>query len=131
MEFDLRGKRFGRITVVEKVGYAKNRKQGFLWRCICTCGNDTFRTTAQLFRSVKLKRTPVCRKCSIEAHAQYMKKREKCTLGKRGDCSFSVEFYAAIDVMEILVSEFGPTDEDSFTDEQIDPIFAYKDPVRE
>ena len=60
-----------------------------------------------------------------------MKKREKCILGKRGDNSFSPEFYAALDVMELLVTEFGPTDEDSFTNEQIDPVFAYKDPARE
>lgn len=36
---DLIGLRFGRLTVVEKVGKTKNRDT--LWRCKCICGKET------------------------------------------------------------------------------------------
>lgn len=34
---DLTGKRFGRFTVIEKVGVSKNCQA--LWLCLCDCGN--------------------------------------------------------------------------------------------
>jgi len=36
---DLTGKKFGRLTVVERLGTAKNRK--VIWLCKCDCGNTT------------------------------------------------------------------------------------------
>lgn len=35
---DLTGKAFGRLTVIEEAGRAKDRK--ILWRCKCSCGNE-------------------------------------------------------------------------------------------
>lgn len=42
---DLTGKRFGKLTVIEKVrmSYAK-----YKWRCICDCGNEHFVNTYHL-----------------------------------------------------------------------------------
>lgn len=35
---DLVGKKFGRLTVIEKAGKDKNNK--ILWKCQCNCGNE-------------------------------------------------------------------------------------------
>lgn len=35
---DLKGKKFGRLTVIEQQGINKNRKA--LWLCVCDCGNS-------------------------------------------------------------------------------------------
>lgn len=35
---DLKGKRFGRLTVIEYAGLNKNRKA--IWKCKCECGNE-------------------------------------------------------------------------------------------
>lgn len=36
---DLKGQRFGRLTVIEIAGY--DEKRSFLWLCHCDCGNKT------------------------------------------------------------------------------------------
>lgn len=36
---NLKGKKFGRLTVLERVGSNKHRIS--LWKCICDCGNET------------------------------------------------------------------------------------------
>lgn len=36
---DLTNKKLGRLTVIGRDGYAKNR--GIMWKCICDCGNTT------------------------------------------------------------------------------------------
>lgn len=38
MRYDLTGKRFGRLTVIEECG--RNAKRGILWRCVCDCGKE-------------------------------------------------------------------------------------------
>ncbi len=44
---DLTGQRYGRLTVVEREGTDKNRKN-VLWMCRCDCGGTTVTTTAHL-----------------------------------------------------------------------------------
>ena len=45
---DLTGQKFGRLTVIERVGSNKYKKA--LWRCVCECGcgNEVITTTSQL-----------------------------------------------------------------------------------
>lgn len=43
---DLTGKRFGRLKVIEKIGYDKNYR--VLWRCKCECGNETITRSENL-----------------------------------------------------------------------------------
>lgn len=40
------GTRFGRLTVVEKIGRAYNR--AYIWRCVCDCGGETVAPTGAL-----------------------------------------------------------------------------------
>lgn len=44
---DLIGKRFGRLTVIEKIGLDE-KKQNVLWRCKCDCGNEDIVRTSHL-----------------------------------------------------------------------------------
>ena len=43
---DLRGKRFGRLIVLDYYGISK--KKQIFWKCICDCGNETIVKTADL-----------------------------------------------------------------------------------
>lgn len=39
---DLTGKKFGRLTVIERAGTSRNDGQGRpTWKCQCDCGNTT------------------------------------------------------------------------------------------
>lgn len=43
---DLVGRRFGRLTVMERAGTNKHRQA--LWKCACSCGNETILSTSTL-----------------------------------------------------------------------------------
>lgn len=43
---DISGQRFGRLTAVECVG--KKEQAGYLWRCVCDCGNEVAALTRDL-----------------------------------------------------------------------------------
>jgi len=43
---DLVGRRFGKLTVMEREGTDKNRRA--LWKCACSCGNETILSTSSL-----------------------------------------------------------------------------------
>lgn len=43
---DMKGQRFGRLTVIERVGTSKNRQP--IWLCKCDCGNETTSTRSNL-----------------------------------------------------------------------------------
>ena len=43
---DITGKRFGRLSVIECVGYDYNRAA--IWKCICDCGNEVIVTGSSL-----------------------------------------------------------------------------------
>lgn len=43
---DLEGRKFGRLTVIEKVGMTKHNK--VLWKCQCDCGNESIVWTHSL-----------------------------------------------------------------------------------
>ena len=45
---DLIGKRFGKLTVVEKLG--TNRHRAMMWRCVCDCRGQTKAQTGDLSR---------------------------------------------------------------------------------
>lgn len=38
LDFDIIGQKFGRLTVLERVG--KNKSGNILWKCKCSCGNE-------------------------------------------------------------------------------------------
>lgn len=46
---DLTGKRFGRLTVIERAGSSKNES---LWLCHCDCGNDIVTWSSSLRRGL-------------------------------------------------------------------------------
>jgi len=46
---DLSGKKFERLTAIERVGKAKHG--GSLWKCLCDCGNEKFISTVDLIHS--------------------------------------------------------------------------------
>ena len=48
MKYELKGKKFGKLTVLEKVGYDKGRY--ILWKCKCECGNETIVRSAHLVK---------------------------------------------------------------------------------
>ena len=50
MALDLKGKRFGRLLVVERVPSAPGARNAF-WRCICDCGNATTTAAANIGKS--------------------------------------------------------------------------------
>lgn len=43
---DLTGKRFGKLTVIERDGIDKHRRA--LWKCACSCGNEIIASTSDL-----------------------------------------------------------------------------------
>lgn len=43
---DMTGRRFARLTAIERVG--KTRLRAALWRCLCDCGNETIVTGVAL-----------------------------------------------------------------------------------
>jgi hypothetical protein len=50
---DLTGRRFGRLTVIEKTE-RKDKRGVRMWRCICDCGNEVFSTVSILNSGRKL-----------------------------------------------------------------------------
>ena len=48
---DLTGKKFGRLTVLRKIG--KDDRSNVIWECQCDCGNKTNITTVRLNRGTK------------------------------------------------------------------------------
>lgn len=42
----MQGKSFSRLTVLELAG--RNKHKNIIWRCLCSCGNETYVTTADL-----------------------------------------------------------------------------------
>lgn len=45
---DLVGKRYGKLTVIERKGSTEGKCKHALWLCHCDCGNDTITTTGRL-----------------------------------------------------------------------------------
>jgi hypothetical protein len=48
LSFDLTGKKFNMLQVIDKFGKDKNGKN--LWNCICDCGNKTIKETSSLIK---------------------------------------------------------------------------------
>lgn len=48
---DLTGKRFGRLTVIERI---ESKRNYAMWKCLCDCGNYTDSRTGVLLKGIKL-----------------------------------------------------------------------------
>lgn len=128
---NLAGKRFGRLTVVE-ISVVRHYDEGRNWRCICTCGGWAIRTTAMLLSSLRRGSECMCRTCHqemlrrqhAERHADFKTVKP---MGRRAQESYAPGlFYAAsrrLELLEALVEAFGPIDEESFRDDEVDPSF--------
>lgn len=45
---DIRGQRFGRLTVVERIPGVKGSSRSATWKCVCDCGGSKIATTKHL-----------------------------------------------------------------------------------
>lgn len=73
---DLTGKRFGSLTVVERVG--SHPTQGAVWRCLCDCGRERYARSNELNRSHKCRSCIDCAKSTnIRAHIKHGKSRSE------------------------------------------------------
>lgn len=59
--YDLIGKRFGKLTVIEKLDYTYQGNK--MWKCKCDCGKEFDVSTARLTR--KNKSVKSCGKCRV------------------------------------------------------------------
>jgi hypothetical protein len=59
----LKGKRFGKLKVIEKIG--KGYDHCFWWKCLCDCGNEEDVSSYKLTNGLKL----MCKKCVIKKNA--------------------------------------------------------------
>lgn len=77
---DIKGQRFGRLTVIEKLPNEPGVKAS-IWRCRCDCGRETTAQGAVLrkgqkqscgcLRSKTYRSNEVCEYCGIPVHQQY------------------------------------------------------------
>lgn len=76
--YDLINKRFGKLTVVEKLGTRTNNsgKSCIMWKCICDCGNDVIASTSNLNNG----HTKQCTNCG---HIETGLKRRENLIGKK------------------------------------------------
>lgn len=66
MSYDLTGKQFGRLTVIERNGSLGNKERA--WRCLCSCGNEA----TVVGRSLRLGRTNSCGCLKVELAGSYV-----------------------------------------------------------
>lgn len=45
---DMTGRKYGRLTVLERVGYSGDGQHRPVWRCLCDCGNEAIVLGANL-----------------------------------------------------------------------------------
>lgn len=64
----LEGITVGRLTVIERVG--SNRRHSALWRCKCSCGNETILPSGKLIGSVKTKSCGCLFQESVTTHGK-------------------------------------------------------------
>lgn len=58
LQYDLINKKFGKLTVIKKVGLSSHNEM--LWECICECGEKTTKTSY----SLRNDKNPKCKTCS-------------------------------------------------------------------
>lgn len=74
---DIQGKRFGRLVVVEKTEKYK-KGEGYIWKCQCDCGNETYVPVA-LLKSGKTKSCGCIKDESVKISLKKMHKENlKC-----------------------------------------------------
>lgn len=73
MKKEMKGKKFGKLTVIQEEG--KSPKKGYRWRCKCDCGNETVVYGSHL-------RSGHTKSCGCYGREQ-SKKRENDLTGKR------------------------------------------------
>lgn len=69
----MKGKKFGRLTVIQEEG--KSKQGSYLWRCRCDCGNETVVSGSHL-------RSGHTKSCGCYGREQ-IRRREKDLTGKR------------------------------------------------
>lgn len=129
---EMAGRRFGRLTVVEVCGYHSHAGTGRTWRCICTCGGWAVRTTTGLRVAIRLGQKPMCARCLSEMRRSYAARSKRYDhtphMGRKGADDydgrrFFTDLGIVMDVLESLIDEFGPIDEDGFDNEDVEPTF--------
>ena len=60
LQYDLRGKKFGKLTAIEPVGLDKHKEM--TWRCLCDCGNEYIAKSYAL----RTGKTTQCRECALK-----------------------------------------------------------------
>lgn len=60
LQYDLRGKKFGKLTAIEPLGLNKHKEM--TWRCVCDCGNEHITTSYNLRKEVSTQ----CLQCSFK-----------------------------------------------------------------
>ncbi len=68
-EFDLKGKRFGRLTVIGKYREVKGR-----WVCRCSCGNYVVRRTHVVLAAAMDSACPQCYLMAVSKRHEFMRR---------------------------------------------------------
>lgn len=129
MHSELGGQRFGQLTVVERSLHKHYGGNGQAWRCICTCGGWTIRTTSMLLASKRLGQKPMCRACWERLkHKPPHRRGTTNPMGRREALDYAPGLFHEVAermaLLDDLVEAFGAMDEESFTNDQIDPWFT-------
>lgn len=68
LQYDLRGKKFGKLTAIEPLGLNKHKEM--TWRCVCDCGNEHITTSYNLRKEISTQ----CLECSFKQCAEKNRK---------------------------------------------------------
>lgn len=60
LQYDLRGKKFGKLTAIEPLGLNKHKEM--TWKCVCDCGNEYVATSYSLRNNYTIQ----CRECAMK-----------------------------------------------------------------
>lgn len=60
LQYDLRGKKFGKLTALEPLSLNKHKEM--TWKCVCDCGNDYVATSYSLRNNYTIQ----CRECAMK-----------------------------------------------------------------
>ena len=68
LQYDLKGKKFGKLTAIEPLGLNKHKEM--TWRCVCDCGNEHITTSYNLRKEISTQ----CLECSFKQCAEKNRK---------------------------------------------------------
>lgn len=133
------GLRIGRLTVVEIIESPFD-KPGVVWKCVCTCGNWVARKSEAIKIAIMRDTNCGCLRCIKEDNdrkreIEHSRWRDGVVSNFRfgkivsrtvEDMFFVIDGMAARLTKAELEEKFGPSEEESFTDDEIDPSFYDK-----